>query len=333
MSRELLVGVDIGGTKTAILVCDPSDGDAVGRPAGPWAPTARRASERAADSIASLVAAALAQASARPTTSPPRHRRPGRVDRDTGHVTLAVNSTGRPAARASPERGRHPDHCRKTTSERRRWASTSVACSIGAVARRPRDRHRHLRRRRPRWRLHRGALGLAGEIGHVIIDPTGSRCACGNRGCFETVAAGPAIVRKTLAGWAARRNGNAASDRERPLPGAEAVFASASGGDEVARDVVESAGRAVAWGIHLLALAYDVERIVLGGGVSHAGEPSWRRSSRSSTGTARPRRSRRRSCGRTSCSSCRPARTRASGVQCDRARVAGADPGAGPWQP
>jgi glucokinase len=37
--------------------------------------------------------------------------------------------------------------------------------------------------------------------------------------------------------------------------------------------VLETAGRAVAWGVHLLALAYDVDRIVIGGGVSHAGEP------------------------------------------------------------
>jgi predicted NBD/HSP70 family sugar kinase len=56
------------------------------------------------------------------------------------------------------------------------------------------------------------------------------------------------------------------------LAGAEAVFAAAAVGDEVAREVIESAGRAIAWGIHLLALAYDVERIVIGGGVSHAGE-------------------------------------------------------------
>ena len=107
----------------------------------------------------------------------------------------------------------------------------------------------------------------------MIIDPTGPRCACGNRGCFETVAAGPAIVRKTLAGWAARRNGNAPPPTGSAPARGRGGLRRGGGGDEVARDVVESAGRAVAWGIHLLALAYDVERIVLGGGVSHAGEP------------------------------------------------------------
>ena len=56
------------------------------------------------------------------------------------------------------------------------------------------------------------------------------------------------------------------------MVGAEAVYAAAATGDDVAREVVDSTGRAIAWGIYLLALAYDVERIVLGGGVSHAGE-------------------------------------------------------------
>jgi predicted NBD/HSP70 family sugar kinase len=121
--------------------------------------------------------------------------------------------------------------------------------------------------------LHRGAHGLAGEIGHVVVDPGGAPCACGNRGCLETVAAGPALVRRTLAGWAARGNGHGVATDAAPDAGAEAVFAAATTGDPVARDVVEASGRAVAWGIHLLALAYDVDRIVIGGGVSHAGEP------------------------------------------------------------
>jgi glucokinase len=124
--------------------------------------------------------------------------------------------------------------------------------------------------------LYRRAHRQAGEIGHLVVDPHGTRCACGNRGCFETVAAGPALVRRTLEGWAAARNGNAANAApatSQSRAGAEAVFAAAATGDEIARAVIEDAGRSIAWGIHLLALSYDVERIVLGGGVSHAGEP------------------------------------------------------------
>jgi glucokinase len=120
--------------------------------------------------------------------------------------------------------------------------------------------------------LHRGSLGLAGEIGHVIIERDGPRCACGNRGCLEAVAAGPAIVARTRAGWAARRDDSPESP-EQPLVGAEGVFAAARAGDAVAAEVIDSAGRAIAWGVHLLALAYDVEQILIGGGVSHVGEP------------------------------------------------------------
>ena len=275
MSRELVVGADIGGTKTAILVCEP-DGTVRARSV---APTAVGSPERAADAIASLVTAALAAMSATPDdVAALGIGVPGRVDRETGHVTLAVNLDWHDLPLASRLEARLgiPTTIENDVRaaalglhQRRLFGSaTSLAflaigtgISAGVVL---------------EGRLHRGALGLAGEIGHVIIDPAGARCACGNRGCFETVAAGPAILRQTLAGWAARRNGNAGDAggaTERPLPGAEAVFAAASIGDEVAMDVIEAAGRAIAWAIHLLALAYDVERIVLGGGVSHAGEP------------------------------------------------------------
>ena len=90
-------------------------------------------------------------------------------------------------------------------------------------------------------------------------------------------------MRRTLDGWAARQNGHGANrhggnghgaEPARPTAAdAEGVFAAAAAGDEIARDVIESAGRAIAWRIHLLALSYDVERIILGGGVSHGGEP------------------------------------------------------------
>src|SRR5260221_345949 len=82
---------------------------------------------------------------------------------------------------------------------------------------------------------------------------------------------GPASVARAMAGWAKsddfpeRRN-------LRPI-GADAVFAAAGVGDPVAIQVIEDTGRAIAWGVHLLALAYNVEILVLGGGVSHAGEP------------------------------------------------------------
>ena len=43
-------------------------------------------------------------------------------------------------------------------------------------------------------RLYRGSAGLAGELGHVLVDPDGIVCRCGNRGCLETIAATSALV-------------------------------------------------------------------------------------------------------------------------------------------
>ncbi len=50
------------------------------------------------------------------------------------------------------------------------------------------------------------------------------------------------------------------------------VYDAASAGDALASDLVEEVGRQLAWAIHLLVMTYDVDRVVLGGGVSHAGD-------------------------------------------------------------
>jgi glucokinase len=205
---------------------------------------------------------------------------PGRVQRERGHVTLAINlhwhdlalGPRLEAALGIPTVVENDVRAAALGLHRRRlfgpveslaFLAIGTGISAGVVL---------------DGVLHRGVNGLAGEIGHVIIEPGGTRCACGNRGCFETVAAGPALASRTLAGWATRRNGHAVgaldADATRQVreTGAEAVFAAAAAGDPVAVDVVDAAGRAIAWGIHLLALSYDVERIVIGGGVSHAGD-------------------------------------------------------------
>ncbi len=266
----LLVGVDIGGTKTAILIAEP-DGIVVGHH---LAPTAVGAPERAADAIAGLVVTALADAGAAPQdVAALGVGVPGRVDREHGEVTMAVNldwhdlplgprleaRLGIPTFLENDVRAAALGlHRRRVFGEAHSLAFLAIGTGISAGV--VLD-----------GRLHRGAAGLAGEIGHVVVDPNGRRCACGMTGCFETLAAGPAIVARAMAGWAKsddfpeRRN-------LRPI-GADAVFAAAGVGDPVAIQVIEDAGRAIAWGVHLLALAYNVEILVLGGGVSHAGEP------------------------------------------------------------
>lgn len=268
--RSLVVGVDIGGTKTAILVCD-RDGRQVARHI---APTAIGAPDRAADAIASLVLAALAQAGgSRGDVRVVGVGVPGRVDPARGEVSLAVNlgwqalplgpqltaRLGRPVVLENDVRAAVLGlHRRRVFGDLPSLGLLAIGTGISAgvvVA----------------GELHRGAHGLAGEIGHAVLDRTGPRCACGLRGCLEAIAAGPAILARALDAWTAAGTGPAAGGSE--PPGAEAVFEAAAAGDPVAGDIIDTAGRAIAWGVHVLALAYDLEHIVIGGGVSHAGEP------------------------------------------------------------
>ena len=114
--------------------------------------------------------------------------------------------------------------------------------------------------------LLRGDNGFAGEVGHVIADPDGAVCACGLRGCLETIAAGPAIGRQADEAIAAGRSTvlslhSSAAD----------VFRASSAGDEVAVEIVDRVADYLARAIRSLALTLGVKRVVIGGGVAAAG--------------------------------------------------------------
>ena len=117
--------------------------------------------------------------------------------------------------------------------------------------------------------LYRGSHGMAGEIGHIQVDVDGPRCACGGRGCLETLAAGPAIARMARERVAAGA-GSSLSSVAGPLT-ARDVYAAAAQGDALARSITKIAGTQLARALHLLIMAYDVECIVLGGGVAQGG--------------------------------------------------------------
>jgi glucokinase len=124
-------------------------------------------------------------------------------------------------------------------------------------------------------RLHRGATGSAGELGHVVVDLDGPPCPgkCPNRGCLEVMASGSAIGREGEA--AARSAPDSALGRAlasgRVLSGA-LVTELAHDGCEVARSVLELIGRRLGVGLSSLANAFDPEVIVVGGGAIAADE-------------------------------------------------------------
>lgn len=106
-------------------------------------------------------------------------------------------------------------------------------------------------------RLLRGGHGVAGEIGHIPVDPTGAMCTCGQRGCLETLASGSAVARM----W----------PTDARLPARE-LFDAADAGDEGAVAVRERFLTGVAAAVRLLVLTTDVDAVVIGGGLAALGD-------------------------------------------------------------
>ena len=115
--------------------------------------------------------------------------------------------------------------------------------------------------------LLRGHSGVAGQLGHLTVEPDGAVCLCGNRGCLETVFSARAIE---AAAWSAvhRGCGSVLTQLFRGQPQlatCRTVFQAATEGDEVARTIVTSALKRLATAIVSLAHIFDPEVVILGG--------------------------------------------------------------------
>ena len=249
-----VAGIDIGGTKIATLIVDAA-GAVLGR-----ATHASSVGDQggAVPAIAACLDEALERAGLqRPDLAAVGVGVPGRVDPKRGHVTLAVNlgwtdfalrdalelELGLPVVIENDVRAAAIGlHERGIVGDANDLAYLAVGTGIAAGV--VLD-----------GRLHRGARGLAGEIGHAIVDTEGPRCVCGQQGCLEAFASGPSIARRAGA------------------TSAKAVYDAAASGDPAATELIDDVGRRLAWAIHTLVMTYDVQRVVVGGGVSHAGSP------------------------------------------------------------
>lgn len=138
----------------------------------------------------------------------------------------------------------------------------------------------------------RGAEGMAGEIGHMVVDPAGPICLCGKRGCVERMTSGPYMaedVRSLLQQHPER------GQILRALVGdnlvaltAQIVSQAASVGDELAIEALEKAGSALGRGIGNVANLINPQRFILGGGVAGSGEIFWTAVRRVARETALP---------------------------------------------
>jgi len=124
-------------------------------------------------------------------------------------------------------------------------------------------------------RLFHGASDVAGEIGHTTIDSTGRRCNCGNYGCLEAYASGPAIAeraREALAGGEPSILLKMVDDDLGQIT-AQLVYDAAKKDDDVARQVVRETANFLGAGVANLLNIFNPDVVVIAGGVTQAGAP------------------------------------------------------------
>jgi glucokinase len=259
---ELLLGIDVGGTKIAGVAVHARSGEILAEQREPIedAPLERQVISLAQRLIAAAGGERLAAIGVAV---------PGLVDAGSGVMRLAVNvdagelaigplvaeAMGAPCfvehdARAAAlwllERGSPGDSL----------AYLSVGTGISAAV-------------ILAGRLVRGVTGLAGEIGHAQAVEMGPVCPCGLHGCLEAVAAGPAVARMAEEAVADGEPSSLTSGATGP----EAVYRAAAAGDAVALTIADRVGVHLARAIRAIVLSYGVGRVVIGGGLSRAGEP------------------------------------------------------------
>jgi glucokinase len=125
----------------------------------------------------------------------------------------------------------------------------------------------------------RGRDSMAGEFGHIMVDPLGPDCICGSHGCVERLAAGPNIALRAREWLVAQPERGAIL---RGLVGGDvsavdgkAVAQAAAQGDELAWDALAVSARALGQAIGSVANLINPERFVLGGGVTKSGDRYW----------------------------------------------------------
>ena len=255
------LGIDIGGTKIEVIVLNAAN-ELIGQA---LTPTDTSTPKHLVESITAAATQALTSAQTDFTqVAAVGMGIPGQVNSRTGDVALAVNLNlsnyplgrelsqqwGKPVVLENDVRAAAVGAYHHLTQPSALsphsslvYLSLGTGIAAGVVL---------------EGQLYRGAQGMAGEVGHIVVDPQGERCACGQTGCLETISAGPGIVRQ------ARQAGlvvNHAGD----------VYAAASH-NPIAQAIVHKVSSALCQAIQSLFMSYDVDKLVLGGGVTRAGE-------------------------------------------------------------
>lgn len=123
-------------------------------------------------------------------------------------------------------------------------------------------------------KIYHGASDCAGELGHTTIDMDGRRCACGNYGCLEAYASGPAIALRAAEalafGYESSLRAKVGGDLSKIT--AQTVYEAAAEGDELGLEVVRDTASYLGAGIANFLNIFNPEVVVVCGGVTAAGE-------------------------------------------------------------
>jgi len=115
-------------------------------------------------------------------------------------------------------------------------------------------------------RIFRGSRGIAGEIGHTSIDPTGPRCICGLNGCLTTFIGTPALLQR------AKDELHGSGSNRLPPASIDELVNAALDGDPMAVELIQYAGRKLGVGIANMLNLLNPKMVVLGGGIARAGD-------------------------------------------------------------
>jgi len=123
-------------------------------------------------------------------------------------------------------------------------------------------------------KIYHGASDVAGEIGHMTIDANGRLCKCGNQGCLEAYASGPAIAARAVEGIQAGAKSGLPQYVQGDLSKitAQVVYEAANDGDAYALEVVRETAKLLGAGVASLVNIFNPSVVVICGGVTQAGE-------------------------------------------------------------
>jgi glucokinase len=123
-------------------------------------------------------------------------------------------------------------------------------------------------------KIYSGAIGTAGEVGHMTIDDDGPICNCGNRGCWETLASGTALAREARhrIKEGVRTSILEYAEGQVEEVTAQVIHKAAEQGDSLAKELIARTGYYVGVGLANLINIFNPELIVIGGGLSNIGD-------------------------------------------------------------